>query len=283
MTGRLKIKSFIPRGQYYHIATSHRTHDERPAPPPLHCHDFHELFWVVQGRCVHYINGEQRRLAAGTLVLVRAPDRHGFSVEPGETVGFTNIAFHRETWDYLCRRYFDSDKDVFRARPAAAREFSLSTAEYDSVEAAARELERRPRSRAAIEGFLLNLLYKHAEKPHGTVAQELPPWLAEACRTIGEGKNFQEGTPMFARLAHRSPEHVAREVRRHLGKTPTDIVNEARMAFAARRLSSSEDKIIDIASECGVENLSHFYRLFEQRYGTTPRNYRLQQRSITGA
>ncbi|MDQ3381897.1 MAG: AraC family transcriptional regulator [Actinomycetota bacterium] len=33
--------------------------------------------------------------------------------------------------------------------------------------------------------------------------------------------------------------------------------------------------IARIAVECGIGNLSHFYRLFNARFGVTPRRYRL--------
>jgi AraC family cel operon transcriptional repressor len=73
-----------------------------------------------------------------------------------------------------------------------------------------------------------------------------------------------------------APEHLARQVRQHLHKTPTDIVNEARLAHAASELQSSGRAITEIALECGVENLSHFYKLFREHFGCTPRQYRLR-------
>jgi AraC family cel operon transcriptional repressor len=83
--------------------------------------------------------------------------------------------------------------------------------------------------------------------------------------------------PALARLAKRSPEHVAREFRRYLNWTPTDVINDARMSYAADRLAASDDKITTIALDCGLENLGHFYRLFQARYGCTPRAYRVRQ------
>ncbi len=93
-------------------------------------------------------------------------------------------------------------------------------------------------------------------------------------------EHFQLGTNGLAELAGKSPEHVARAARRYLNTTPTAIVNEARMTYAAERLTSSSDDILDLCADCGFENLSHFYALFRQRWGVPPKRYRQQQQGI---
>jgi AraC family cel operon transcriptional repressor len=53
------------------------------------------------------------------------------------------------------------------------------------------------------------------------------------------------------------------------------------MAHAARRLASSTDPLPEIAQEVGLENLSHFHRLFREAFGTTPAAWRrLHQREV---
>ena len=47
------------------------------------------------------------------------------------------------------------------------------------------------------------------------------------------------------------------------------------MQYAATALGSSDRSISDIALDCGIENMSHFYKLFRAHYGVTPRAYRM--------
>jgi AraC family transcriptional regulator, dual regulator of chb operon len=251
-----------------------------PQVQNMHFHDFHEIFWVYEGRGWHWINGEKRELLPGRLLLIRAADVHGFSRAEEGPLRFWNLAFFPSTWHYLRRRYFGNVADFFGAGHISRREFQLSPNELADLRLASRDLDVTPRPRVAIERFLLNLFSQRVLNAQSSKATTLPDWLVEACRQIREEKHFAEGTPAFARLSHRTPEHVAREVRRHLGKTPTDIVNEARMAHASSRLSTSNDKIIQIAAECGFENLSHFYRVFTRQFSLSPRQYRLRQRRI---
>ena len=69
---------------------------------------------------------------------------------------------------------------------------------------------------------------------------------------------------------------MARAAVRWYGQTPTEIVNAARMEFSARQLTESARPIMEIALDCGLNNLSHFYALFRKRFGVSPRRFRLQ-------
>jgi len=275
---RLHERNYMKRGGYHHGQSRHS-----PAlPKEPHCHDFHELFWIEDGSGWHWINSEKRLLEPGTVILIRAPDGHTFSVDPGGTMLMTNIAFGRATWNYLRRRYFDARPDYFRKSHISEREIALPAGEFADVRRLGRELSAQPRERFPIERFLLNLVgILESVRPSAT-AQPAPDWLAKACREIQDRRNFERGTLAFAELAGKSPEHVAREVRRHFGKTPTDLVNEARLAYAASRLATTNERIIDIALDCGFENLGHFYKVFGKKFTASPRQYRLQQQRIVG-
>jgi AraC family cel operon transcriptional repressor len=64
-------------------------------------------------------------------------------------------------------------------------------------------------------------------------------------------------------------------VRAVFGLTPSAYINRVRMDYAARELRVTARPITDIALDCGLSNLSHFYALFRNAHGHTPRAYRL--------
>ena len=59
-----------------------------------------------------------------------------------------------------------------------------------------------------------------------------------------------------------------------IGMPFTAYLNDYRLTLAAKALLESHKAILDIATECGFENLSYFNRQFKKKYGTTPSNYR---------
>ncbi|MBT3193397.1 MAG: helix-turn-helix transcriptional regulator [Verrucomicrobia bacterium] len=124
-----------------------------------------------------------------------------------------------------------------------------------------------------VHRFMLNLFAEIM--PPAADARHLPDWLKRGLAGLEDIETMQGGAAAFAQLCGRSPEHVARECRRLLGDTPTTLVNQARLAEAARQLRMSNHDILSIMYECGFTNSSHFYSLFKKRYGVTPRDYRI--------
>ncbi|MBA3707821.1 MAG: helix-turn-helix transcriptional regulator [Planctomycetes bacterium] len=272
---RLLLKNFVSPGRHCHFGRSYV--EPRTAPSP-HCHDFNEVFWVEEGDGVHLIDGRRQELTVGTVVLVHPEDQHAFTVLPGRTCRMANIAFASETWQHIRRRYFDGAPDLFER--TARRDAKLPADRLRQLTDVAGEIAAGGRSLASIERFLLNLVHLYGAPQQGEARDAAPEWLSDAVARLADPAHFFAGPTALVALCDRSAEHVAREVRRCFGKTPTDLANIARMAFAARRLVESSDSILDICFTCGLSNLGHFYRLFRAAHGVTPMEYRERHRRI---
>jgi AraC family cel operon transcriptional repressor len=246
-----------------------------------HDHDFSEVFWVEAGRGVHWINGAERELRPGHLILVTPKDRHAVSAVTSQGLRIANVAFITKSWPYVRKRYFPQISDPFAAN-VPDREFCFSGLSAMRLERLADHFASPGRTMAQIEGFLIELGTILSGGINRPAPGQMPEWLSRACDEIHHPRHFAGGTRSFAALACRSQDHVARETKRWLKRTPTEVVNEARMQYAAARLTSTDDKVLDVAMQCGLENLAHFYVLFQQRFHTTPRRYRLQGRRIVG-
>ena len=57
-------------------------------------------------------------------------------------------------------------------------------------------------------------------------------------------------------------------------KTPSQLVNDIRLEYAARCLMQSKAEIMDICADAGFDSLSHFYHLFRAYFGISPRQFR---------
>ena len=91
---------------------------------------------------------------------------------------------------------------------------------------------------------------------------------------MGRPENFRAGVARLRQLAGRSSCHLCKSFRKHLGKTPTDFVNELRINHAARLLADSQDDILAIADFLNFQSLSRFYSLFRRQYGVSPGAFR---------
>ena len=73
---------------------------------------------------------------------------------------------------------------------------------------------------------------------------------------------------------------MSRTCRATLGRTPTDIVNAARLERAAARLRESDAAIADIARGAGFGHMGTFHKAFKARFGHTPCAFRVRHRAI---
>ena len=259
-----------------HVCTyTHWQYTEFTDSPSLHTHNHHELFWVEEGEGGHLVNGELRPLTPGLLVLVRAEDVHGFSAaRPGAMVRFVNFAFPCLMWRELWTRRLGRKPVYFAEKDHRKREWRLEAADVERLRVMARDLTVGARDGLSAEALLTGVLALLAGLESRRDTGRLPDWLTGSLARIQGPRHFARGTPEFARLAGCTPEHLARVLRKHLGRTPTDVVNEARLTYAAHQLCTTERPILDLVADCGLENLGHFYKLFRARFGASPERYR---------
>ena len=88
-------------------------------------------------------------------------------------------------------------------------------------------------------------------------------------------QNYREASlSNVARAYGVSLAYVSECVRAQTGKTYKELLQRHRMETAARLLRRSDLNIQQIIAQVGYENTSYFYRLFHERYGLCPREYR---------
>lgn len=267
----LKIRDFVNTRESYHFARGKLTFEHAPA---LHTHDFHEIFWIESGRALHCINEEEHEVNKQKCVLVQDKDQHRVHGATEKISEIANLAFPTEEWEMVRQNYFPDEEDVF-TWPHALREISWPFLSHPlSGWAFFLDVDGHPRRR--LHAFLIQVAEAALLSRIHLGLRLAPEWLMNAVEKLRDEKVLQGGTQAFCRVAGRSPEHVIRECRRWLKCTPTEILNQRRMEYAARSLAVSAKPIADICYDCGLENISHFYRLFQARFNISPRKYRLR-------
>ena len=85
------------------------------------------------------------------------------------------------------------------------------------------------------------------------------------------------GRPTLADLAGAvdlSPDYFSRQFRRSFHMPPRDWLIQQRIREAARRLTTTDLTVYQVAAELGYENVSQFSRQFRQITGQSPARYR---------
>ncbi len=74
---------------------------------------------------------------------------------------------------------------------------------------------------------------------------------------------------------HKNEKYLGRAFKTDMGVSFSEYCNSLRLAKAEKMLLETSEKIIDIALECGFNNVAYFNRLFLKSFGISPTEYRL--------
>ncbi|MEM9787093.1 MAG: AraC family transcriptional regulator [Pseudomonadota bacterium] len=267
-----RIDDYLRPDEAFHFA---RKRLAKRFPKKAHDHDFFEVFLIESGRTAHWVNGVTQYLTRGQLVFLRPVDAHAFCADQKAGCQIINVMFRRETAAHLADRYGATiGGRFFDAGAALPETHQLAASRFARAVNVAQQLQTAERSLARIEEFLLFLTNRVALASTSD-QHNAPHWFAEACSAAQSREVFAKGAPGFIKTAGRSHEHVCRTCKAVTGLTPSQYINQIRIAYAADLLRSDEVAIDDVIRDCGFENTSYFYRLFRRQLGMTPRAYRL--------
>lgn len=98
--------------------------------------------------------------------------------------------------------------------------------------------------------------------------------VTESVRTIERSPAAQRTLDQLARDAGQSPFHYLRTFVRLTGTTPHQFILRTRLRHAAARLATESTRVIDVALDCGFNDVSTFNRTFRAEFGLPPRGYR---------
>ena len=93
-------------------------------------------------------------------------------------------------------------------------------------------------------------------------------------QVMEENYIFNLSVDEFARIAQRSTATFKREFHEFYRTTPGKWLTCKRLEYAKLLLDASKKNVSEIAYSSGFENLTHFSRIFKEKYGLPPLQYR---------
>ena len=251
---------------------------------PAHTHNYVEIMYMCSGKTVHRIDGgPPLTLREGELLFLNQHASHSVDRAEEEDVG-VNFIVLPQFFDYALTLIGTDNvlgKFLLGGLRQSGGEMSclhFRVAEAPTVQNLVENLvwglvHPQPNARRinqATMGLLLLQLLNYTgdlEEASGS-----GPVLA-ALREIEENYRAADLTRLAKEL-HVSLPYLSAAVRRATGHTFKDLLLEKRLSKAAQLLEETRLTTQDIILAVGYENTSYFYRVFRDRYGVTPKDYR---------
>lgn len=245
-------------------------------------HNEIELNWVATGSLTYLLGGRRTTIPAGRLGLFWAAVPHqvvGFDVEAPYfvvTIPLTEFLRSGLSREFVNRALggellIDIEADAADASCFARWEADLQSESpaYEraaQLEVRARLLRMSSRISSALESASLPALSR---------ADQLACYIA---------KNYQQPltSESIAAANELHANYAMSLFRKAFGTTMTAFVVQHRLSHAQRLLVTTEDSILNIATESGFQSLSRFNEAFKEACGSSPREYRKLHRPKMG-
>ena len=239
----------------------------RPLTAIYHSHDFYEIIWVRHGQAKKTVNGEPMTLSAGQALLLRPGDAHAFLYQ-SEDVSVLSLSVRGEELERVAAVYAPE----LTGHITAAQHpfpFALPSAEC-------------PRCETEFDCKHLLSFFLHAYiAAVGFSVASPTPMLEALAVEMRKRENLRRGIAAATAISHYSQCHLARLVRAQLGMGLKEWINSLRLAAAEEELLLTASPIPAIAEGVGFSSLSHFSKLFKDRFGVTPAAMRRGRQLLT--
>jgi AraC-like DNA-binding protein len=284
------IKERVVHGKKNFPLCVYRNVSDKQNVLDYHWHDEVEFIYLVSGNAVFYVDAVPIHLCAGEALFVKSGQIHSGRMKYPGKCEFYSIVFNLNLLD---SENLGDSRDAF-IRPLIAKRYALPQIYRDNDNDLGRFVtnklnfialaffEKAPAYELAIISSLYAIISRIAACGMLELVANFPnewdDYKKERFRRVLEyiHANYKQKITIenMAKQVNLSPFHFSRFFKTVSGKTLVDYINEYRIDQSSHLLISSNDKITDIAFECGVPNFSYFIKLFRRFKGCTPSEYR---------
>ncbi len=243
----------------------------------LHYHEYYEVFLTETDGIVHVINGVEEVLSAGSLVFVRPSDTHKLYFE--NDFCYINFNFSATIFERLMEYLDDDTLRHNLLSPQNSPVAVLNEPEREKLHEKIRRVgllqEMNDKDGALyMRRTLLDILITYFAEMKNEEKNEMPYWLQYTLRQMQKPVNFEKGIPRMVEISGKTLTHLGRSMQKYKGMKPTEYINRIRVQYVASMLVHSDMTILDIAMESGFQSEAHFYKLFSEYMGMSPKQYR---------
>ncbi len=255
---------------------------------PKHTHNYIEVIYMCSGSTHHVINGEDVILKQGELLFLSQT-----ATQEIYPAGLDDIAVNF----IVLPEFFQYGLNMMEPEENQLRSFVIDCLRGENQRAG--YLHFKVSDVLPVQNLVENLIWtiwnrqpnkrRTNQATMGLLFLQLMNYMdkLETDESSGEQKlmisvlsyietNYRDGElTELAESLHYDVCWLSREIKRRTGKTYTELVQAKRLSQAAYLLTATGMSVLDVALAVGYDNISYFHRIFQKKYGMTPRKYRI--------
>jgi len=257
---------------------------------PKHTHNYIELIYMCSGSTHHVVNGEDVILKQGELLFLNQ-----MATQEIYPAGEDDIAVNF----IILPEFFEYGLNMMETEENLLRDFVVGCLRGEHMESGYLHFKvadilpvqnlienliwtirnSQPNKRSINQvtmGLLFLQLMNHMDKLETDTRGGQQKLIISVLSYIESHYRDGELTQLADSL-HYDVYWLSKEIKKRTGKTYTELVQAKRLSQAAYLLNTTTKSVMDIAMSVGYDNISYFHRIFQKRFGVTPRKYRVQK------
>lgn len=281
------------------LVVSHWIHDSQTYIP-IHSHEFIEITFVVDGCATHVfhapISGSfESVVSKGDIFIINPGEEHTFKVSEKEKVEVINLLFYSNIIDWTLLR--DSEgmelMDFFYVQPFFSADIrfgnvlKLNQEEASFVKQLVGNIESEYNLKKVGYQLLIKLMMTQLiillSRKFLQQKQDERYWknntlkIGNLQRVLGYlERHYAEDITVeqLSKICICSSRQLTRVFKNITGETIFNYLHKLRIEKAKMLLRNTENKILDISSTVGFNDISFFNRVFKKMTGESPKEYR---------
>ncbi len=258
---------------------------------PRHTHNYIEVIYMCSGSTHHVIDGKDVFLQEGEVLLLNQK-----AVQEIYPAGMDDVAVNfivlPEFFDCGLKMMGEEKNllrdfviDCLKGENGAAGYIHFKVADILPIQNLLENLiwsiwHRQPNKRSINQitmGLLFLQLMNYTDRMETGFGNRQQGVMISVLGYVEE--HYRDGElSKLARLLHYDLYWLSREIKKITGKNYTELVQEKRLNQAVYLLEHTTMSVMDIGMSVGYDNISYFHRIFQKRYGMTPRKYRITKK-----
>ncbi|MDR3596329.1 helix-turn-helix domain-containing protein [Clostridium sp.] len=255
---------------------------------PSHTHNYIEFNYVYQGKLTQIIDNKEIILQKGELIFLNQYITHEIQASSEEDI-IINFIVRPEFFDYIIT-LLDNENIISK--------FLLTTiyTDYEEGEYLYFKVSERNNIQDLIER-IINELYAPSIMSKATIKLLVGLLIVELIKNsqdieIYSVDNYEKmliiqslkyidefyNTATLLELSQKlkQPDYkLSKLIKKHTGMTFKELLQEKKLSKAVELIKSTDYTIVDLIELVGYENPTYFYKIFKDKFGMTPREYKL--------
>jgi AraC-like DNA-binding protein len=255
----------------------------------IHCHDFHELVFILSGTGVQSINERDYVITSGDVFVLKGNDLHGY--KSSENLSLFNIGF-KDNFLKSFEEYFKPlpgyhalfhIEPLFRAEESFKSRLHLNPTDLSAVVKILNIIDEEFSAYSEgcelmVTATLLHLIgfisrrYIH----YNTLIEGSSRSLSIAKVVSFMENNYTEeiNLELLSTISKMPINSLINSFKKHLNSTPFNYINSLRLKKACELLYTTDKSVTEIAYFVGFRDSNYFCRVFKKHIGVPPGKFR---------